>query len=141
MKKFDSVWLVDDDPVSNLICKEFLRRENFYHFIQDYIDPFEAWAEIERLVKEDRKQLPEVLFLDLNMPEMSGWEFIERIGTLPEIIQVRMKVVILTSSIDKNDVLRAKENDLVRGFISKPISHGHLHNLWTHLQGNTRMVA
>jgi len=141
MKKFDSVWVIDDDPVSNLICKEFLRRENFYHHLQDYIDPCEGWAEIERLVKEDRKKLPDVLFLDLNMPDMTGWEFIDRVETLPEIVQVRMKIVILTSSMNKHDLLKAKDNHLVKGFISKPISSGHLHNIWTHLQDNTRMVA
>ncbi len=141
MKKFDSVWVIDDDPVSNLICKEFLRRENFYHHLRDFIDPFEGWAEIERLTKEERNKLPAVLFLDLNMPDMTGWEFIDRVSTLPEIVQVRMKIVILTSSIDKNDVLKAKDNHLVKGFISKPLSPGHLHNIWTHLQDNTRMVA
>jgi len=141
MKKFDSVWIIDDDPVSNLICKEFLRRENFYHTIQEFIDPTKAWSEVEMIVMEDMSKLPDVLFLDLNMPEMTGWEFIDLILTLPEIVQMRIKIVILTSSIDKLDTQKAKDNFLIKGFISKPISPGHLHNLRTHLEKNTRMMA
>lgn len=108
---------IDDDLIFLNIIQIMIKR---YLSIVDlevvlYSDSKIALQEIEQ-------QAPDIILLDLFMPELNGWEF------MSQLIQksIRPKVYILSSSVDYNDKSKAKEYDLVRDFISKPLSSAQL---------------
>ncbi|MBC7915933.1 MAG: response regulator [Pyrinomonadaceae bacterium] len=68
------------------------------------------------------KNTPSVIFLDLRMPDMSGFEFLKALENIPELKPDQIKIYILSSSLDPGDMKRVKENRLVSKFIGKPLT-------------------
>ena len=75
---------------------------------------------LEFLKKE--RDAPELIFLDINMPSMTGWEFLEYFDKLDDIIKNHFKIYILSSSVDQRDKDKANTNSYIKGFISKPLT-------------------
>jgi PAS domain S-box-containing protein len=111
--QIERVWFVDDDPINNLLSEKML--ESTFPEIQgeQFEQPEEA---LHRLLSQTGDQ-PDALFLDLNMPEMDGWDFLDALVTA----NIRIPVFILSSSIDPKDQQRATKYPNVRDFISKPL--------------------
>lgn len=65
--------------------------------------------------------LPEIMFIDINMPVMDGWEFLEAYQNLQSKLTSKIKIYILSSSVDKNDILRSKQYESVVDYIVKPV--------------------
>ena len=111
------IMVVDDDPTFLTIMNLMLKRitGNSSVQIEMYSDPCVALKEIQ-LIK------PDLLFLDLFMPNCNGWDFLNEIKDY----ESNPTTFMLSSSVDKNDIQRAKEFNLVQDFISKPISFDRL---------------
>ncbi|MDX1544357.1 MAG: response regulator [Christiangramia sp.] len=107
----NKVYLVDDQPISNFITRKLLELEGFDGTILEFTDPIEALESI----KEDRNSL---VFLDLNMPGMSGWEFLEELKSR----KVHHNIIILTSSTSKVDQDKVKDYPCVIEYIEKPMN-------------------
>lgn len=75
-------------------------------------------------IKNDSFNLsePVILFLDINMPTLSGWEFMEQYEHLREEIKQNISVYIVSSSVDKDDKSKAEANPDIKGFLSKPLN-------------------
>lgn len=118
-----NIILVDDDPVTVQICNMIFRRTIPFAKIVVFENGLEAkkWIEQEKLVSTSKNSF--VLLLDLNMPTMDGWEFLNYFEKLDESTRRKFSIHILTSSIDKNDLERSLKYHSVRGFHSKPITH------------------
>ncbi len=71
-------------------------------------------------------QLPDALFLDINMPIVDGWIFLEKYDQLHQRLAKEVKIYMVSSSIDPRDTDRARENKHVLDYISKPVSKEHL---------------
>jgi len=105
------VLLIDDDPINNYVNKRLILRLFSVAEITEFLDAVSA---LEYL----KTNTPELIFLDINMPEMDGWQFLEEYRNYPN----RTKVVILTSSIDPSDRMRSEQFDFVEGFFVKPLN-------------------
>lgn len=122
MKRLDSVLLVDDDPICNFISTTLLKQ---LHVTED-IHTATNGKEALRFLKENAaiktvSIFPEVIFLDLNMPVMDGFDFLEQLNrTLPAYANVS-RIYILTSSESPLDIDRCRNYDIA-GYISKPLN-------------------
>ena len=118
--------IVDDDPLNNKICKILISKT-----IQD-VEPlsFElAEIALEQIKNESKKNINDcrtVLFLDLNMYPISGWDFLEKYTENNLDIQTNIDIYILTSSVDQRDTERAENNTLIKGYITKPLKKNFL---------------
>jgi len=116
MIHFDATFLVDDDPINNLINKRMLSKFGILENVYEFLDAGDALIALSKL-NEDQIV---VIFLDLNMPVMNGWEFLDKYN---ELYQRRKDhIVILSSSIDFLDRQKAKLYPVVYDFIEKPLS-------------------
>ncbi|CAG5067485.1 hypothetical protein DYBT9623_00206 [Dyadobacter sp. CECT 9623] len=114
--------VVDDDSISNLVCKYTIDKFAPKSETQLFINPEKAlaWLKEESTLSTTDKEI--ILFLDINMPVMSGWEFLNEFETLPESLKSQINIFILSSSIDPDDRDQAENHPLVRGYYSKPLS-------------------
>ncbi len=116
MNQFDSIFLVDDDPINNLINKRLLGKTGASASIKEFLEGENALQLISQLSSEHRL----LVFLDINMPVMNGWEFLNQYQEL--FPNRKDKILILSSSIDFQDRQRAKEYEVVTGFLEKPLT-------------------
>lgn len=77
---------------------------------------------LEDMVQTSREELPDIVFLDLNMPMMNGWQFLDALEPHKDKVLGKSHIYILTSSLDTSDVSKSEEYDLVNGFIHKPLT-------------------
>lgn len=128
----NTICIIDDDPIFIFGSKILLRNNNF---AADFLICQNGKEALEVLVPliESEQECPEVIFLDLNMPIMDGWEFLEEFGKLPEKKDVR--IYILSSSVDSRDMERAKNYSMVNGFIAKPLTNVKIKELSQEIEG------
>lgn len=119
--KLSTILVIDDSPLDLLIANDYLES---YSDAKEIIcvDSAMRGLELLNLKENSPSELPEIIFLDIRMPEMDGFEFLEKFNELSSIIKQRSKIFMLTSSIDPADVSRAKNSPYVIDFIDKPLS-------------------
>lgn len=107
------IMAIDDDPTFLSIIQYMFNR-----FAQDHSIDLILYSDSSLALKEIEQHSPDIVLLDLFMPEVNGWEFMHKLS----VSSINPSVFILSSSVDKNDRTRAKEFSLVKDFISKPLS-------------------
>jgi CheY-like chemotaxis protein len=111
-----TIWLIDDDDITNMLHMILMEKE----FPSDNTIVYNlAEKAIERL--SNGTNLPDYIFLDINMPFMDGWEFLETFSKLENPKLQRIQIYILSSSIDPDDSDKAEVSKYIKGFISKPL--------------------
>ena len=118
--RYKSVLLVDDSYVDNLINRKMIQSNNFARTVTVIDSPIKALAYIQQCV--DEGTLPEVVFLDIRMPEMDGFQFLETMNNIPGVQQANLKIYMLSSSLDPEDLKQIAGNNLVSKFISKQLT-------------------
>ncbi|MCU0437419.1 MAG: response regulator [Raineya sp.] len=105
---------VDDDAINNLVCKKVIEKINPNAEVLCFTSPSKA---IEYLFENSDKK-PNLIILDINMPEIDGWEFLNRY----QKIENPASVVMLSSSKDESDIKKSRTYDIVKGYIEKPLN-------------------
>ena len=113
--------LIDDDPMNNLISKLTIEMTLGQTDVKAFVNPENAleYFQNEFAALNDALAL---LLLDIHMPSMSGWEFLEMFDRLSFEIKDRVKICILSSSIDDRDKERSYANKNVLDFLVKPLT-------------------
>jgi CheY-like chemotaxis protein len=119
--------IVDDDSIIIFIHKKLVGRCGFPVAPETYLNGREA---LDNLMASADESTHSLILLDINMPVMSGWEFLDAIQDQP--FAKHMKVAMVTSSVDASDKLKAKTYSQVVGFLEKPITVDMLNDLKTH---------
>jgi CheY-like chemotaxis protein len=122
----DLILCIDDDPITLMLNKKIILKTLFSDEIITAKNGEEA-LHFFNTIKYDKttvelNSLPRLIFLDLNMPVMGGWEFLDIFNTSDYSDFHEIKVVILSSTIDPKDLEKAKTYPMVLDFLSKPIS-------------------
>lgn len=128
MRKFTNVLLIEDDPITIMVCDRIIKMTGFAEQVQSKENGQEAIKYIKSII-EDETTFPEIIFLDINMPVMNGWDFLQEFDALKSKIPALPRIFILSSTVDPEDYKRAEEFDTVAGFISKPLTQEHLNDL------------
>ena len=115
--------LVDDDPINNIISGIELKRTLAEMDIR--INTFEVPEDGLAFLQNDFSKNPEptILLLDINMPSISGWQFMEEYEKFSKEIRDQITIYILSSSVDPRDIDRAEANKYIKGFILKPLDN------------------
>ncbi|WP_462252921.1 response regulator [Ekhidna sp.] len=122
MRKLDKIkriLLVDDDDIVNSINSAIIKHAGFAEEILVQTSVAEAIDSLKLAM--DENNLPELIFLDVNMPHKNGWDFIDEYEQIPFNVS-QPGIIMVTSSINPADAARASRLDTVIDFISKPLS-------------------
>jgi len=114
--------IIDDDAINNKICKAVLSKLLDDVSIITFLDPIKGYAHIVTEYSRTDHDEKCVLLLDLNMPVMNGWQFLELFDKQEDALKGRVKIFILSSSVDKRDIERADKDKNVTNYLIKPLT-------------------
>ncbi|MEN9909175.1 MAG: hypothetical protein RLZZ540_2324 [Bacteroidota bacterium] len=127
----DLILCIDDDPITLMLCKKVITKTSFSNTIATAKNGEEALQYFNSIINNnDETKLPQLIFLDLNMPVMDGWEFLDNFSTNKYSSVNSTKIVVLSSTIDPEDFEKSKKYKMVIDFLSKPITT----NMLTYLE-------
>ncbi len=113
--------LVDDDPLNNLLSKMILKKSFDTVQVNDFTIPENALEFMKSQPPINLVDGKTTLFLDINMPTITGWEYLEAFERFDPSIKNQYDIYILSSSVEPKDVNRARENPMVIDFLEKPL--------------------
>ena len=113
--------LVDDNPNDNFFHEREIKKSNLSNVVITKNTGLKALEYLkEKKVNKDLQ--PDVIFLDLNMPDMNGWDFLKEYGRLDQELQDRAIIILLTTSQNADDEAKAKTWSFVSDYITKPLT-------------------
>ncbi len=122
----DQILCIDDDPITLMLCKKVISKASFSNEIITARNGEEALQYFNTIkyssIENKSKKHPQLIFLDLNMPIMGGWEFLDHFNSASYEEFHAIKVIVLSSTINPEDLEKTKTYPMVIDFLSKPIS-------------------
>ena len=113
MKTIKHALLIDDDAIINMINTRVVKIGKLAEKVTAITDAKEALDLLKTLWLSDPAEFPEIIFLDINMPDMDGWDFLDEFKNFPSEALAKCKVVMLTSSIDLFDIKKARFYNII----------------------------
>ncbi|WP_299778259.1 response regulator [uncultured Formosa sp.] len=126
MNKVNIACIIDDDPIFIFGAKRMMEISNFCNSFMIFKNGHEAITKLKTKILEGL-DIPEIILLDINMPIMDGWEFLEEFSKIE--FHKKITIYIVSSSIDPVDIRRAKRYENVSNYLIKPISVNALKNI------------
>jgi CheY-like chemotaxis protein len=123
-RKFKTVMLIDDNEIDNLINLKMIEAASIAETIYTHTGARSAIEFLRNVEKLElaAKVLPDVIFLDIDMPLMDGFQFLDEFERLDSGTRQKCNVVMLTSSINPQDLSRSRKYGFVRHFLNKPLT-------------------
>ncbi|EOR94036.1 response regulator [Arcticibacter svalbardensis MN12-7] len=118
--KYKSVLLIDDNYIDNIINTMLIEAAHFADKITIINVPLDAIEYLSLCAQTN--SLPDIIFLDIRMPGIDGFQFLKRLEPIKHYFPASLKIYMLTSSFDPRDLQEIKENKLITDFIGKPLT-------------------
>ena len=125
------IFLIDDDSLVNFLNQEIIKDSYPDLKVRSFESATEALEDIKENIKTSHFPLPQLILLDINMPVMDGWEFLDEFNQLPKNLIKDCKVIMHTSSIDPRDIEKAKTYPAVIDYVTKPLNIQTLSKIFT----------
>jgi CheY-like chemotaxis protein len=120
-----TIWVVDDDPIYQIIVNKIIKKSELFLNVSSFKNGKDAIDALKDSL-ENNEALPNIILLDINMPIMDGWEFMEEILILKAKIIEPIQIYIVSSSIALEDKNKAKNYPEIVAYLSKPINNNDL---------------
>ena len=120
-----AIWVIDDDAIYQIIISKTIERSKMFSSITSFKNGKEALDTLHNAVNNTRENtqiLPDIILLDINMPVMDGWEFMEKMSLIKSKFKKGITVYIVSSSIAVEDKNKSKTYIDILGYLSKPIT-------------------
>ncbi|MGN6617260.1 MAG: response regulator [Ilyomonas sp.] len=121
MPRFNRVLLIEDDPITLLVCERIIKLTDFADEVISTKNGQEGLDYINDSVNNSIP-LPEIIFLDINMPVINGWEFLDSFGEMINKLPALPRIYILSSTVDPEDERKGISYPYVNQFVSKPLT-------------------
>ncbi len=115
------VYVIDDDKANNVLCRIMLKEAEIEN-IRSFYGGEDALADLHNIILNG-EELPSVILLDINMPRMDGWEFLESYRQFPEYVKAQINIFFITTSDFETDIEKARNYPEIVGFLDKPLSY------------------
>jgi CheY-like chemotaxis protein len=125
MSKIVTVYIIDDDPIFVYSLKKLIALRSFCDNVLSYPNGADALEALKN-ANDTGLLMPDIILLDINMPIMDGWEFLVEYAKLKPEINTPITLFLLTSSINDQDIKRAKAIEAVNSYITKPVTQAKL---------------
>ena len=122
MLQINTLVLIDDDTTSNFLNENIIKKCRLAKNVKIYNYANVAFNELKHALLSDPNVFPDLILLDIQMPYMDGWEFLEEFEKFPEEILKKCKLFMFSSSVNPKDIEKSKTYKAVNGFISKPLT-------------------
>jgi len=119
--QFETVMIIDDNTIDLYISSRLITKNNFGKKVLEHPNAMEALHYLKEN-QDNKTMLPQVIFVDIYMPMMSGFQFLEAYEELPLDLKNNCRIYILSSTIDDDDISRARRDKNVISFQVKPIT-------------------
>jgi CheY-like chemotaxis protein len=116
------IFIIDDDPIDQFVAKKVISSVYTESTIEIFSQAAIALNRLRSLAINQARLFPELIFLDINMPIMKGFDFLEEFSRLPFVLHSNCRVIILSSSLHKEYISKAMSHKVVKTYISKPIT-------------------
>jgi CheY-like chemotaxis protein len=120
-KKINNILLIDDDTVNNFIVINTLNKLDITENVDCVLNGLDGIEYLKSKIESNKDLIPSVIFLDINMPIMDGWDFLQEFELLPEEIKNHCDIYMVSSSVYEDDISKSKQYKYVKDFISKPL--------------------
>ncbi len=127
-KVFEKIYLIDDDPIYLFVVKKLITEQKFSQVVTTFENgklAMDSLLELEALSESK----PNLIFLDLSMPVMNGWEFLDSFKTAPIQNKEKIKIMVMSSSINPTEIDMIKSYSIVEDYIVKPLTPADLQKL------------
>lgn len=118
---FKHILLIDDDAINNFIVQNTIIGAGIAAKTSSAENGQEGIDFLLKIANSNSEDVPEIILLDINMPVMNGWEFIDNFRSISEKFKSRIKIFMVSSSVYAEDIQKAKDYPEIVEFISKPL--------------------
>ena len=122
MKKINNALLVDNDALINMMNAKLIEGSKIARNVNIVTNAKEALRILKKIDVSNLPEFPEIIFLDIDMPVMSGWQFLKEVEKIPLIVLNKCRIILLGSSLDLFQIKKAKSNTMVNDYIPKPLT-------------------
>jgi len=125
----NTLFLIDDDEIYLFTMKKLIEKNELANNVHEFHNGFDAIEFLNKVATNNHVLLPDMIFLDINMPVMDGWTFMDVFSLLKPKLNKKIQVYMISSSVNKPDIEKAKKITDISDFIVKPIGPKQLKNI------------